>query len=93
MAETPEPGRQRRRHIDWKQAARLMAAGQSPAATAAATGISENQLWRHFETSRHFRSLILQAGESRRSLALTLQKAGAGGDQPGEAPMGRDTLR
>lgn len=82
MAEISDPGRRRRRYIDWQQAARMIAAGQSPAATAAATGISENQLWRHFETSRHFRRLILQAGESRRSLAQTLEPAGMRGTPP-----------
>jgi len=82
MSEVPGSGRQRRRYIDWKQAARLIAAGQTPAAAAAATGVSENQLWRHFETSRHFRSLILQAVESRRSLALTLQKTGGSTGHP-----------
>lgn len=70
--------RRPRRYIDWKQAARLMAEGQAPAAAAAGIGVSEHQLWRHFETSRHFRSLILQAGESRRCLSLVLQAAGKG---------------
>lgn len=70
--------RQPRRYIDWKQAARLMAEGQAPAAAAAGIGVSEHRLWRHFETSRHFRSLILQAGESRRCLAMVLQAAEKG---------------
>lgn len=87
MTETSDPDRRRRRYIDWQQAARLIAAGQTPAATAAATGISENQLWRHFETSRHFRRLILQAGESRRSLAQTLEVVGRHGNPP--MPAGR----
>ncbi len=73
-------GRRPRRYIDWRQAARLIAAGQTPAAAAAATGISENQLWRHFETSPHFRGLVQQAGKSRRNLALALQTAGESAD-------------
>ncbi len=75
-------GRRPRRYIDWKQAARLMVAGQTPAVAAAAIGVSENRLWRHFETSPHFRGLLQQAGQSRRSLALALQSAGVSVDKP-----------
>ncbi|WP_300298611.1 hypothetical protein [Ferrovibrio sp.] len=77
-----EAGRQPRRYIDWNQAARLMAEGQAPAAAAAALGISENRLWRHFETSSHFRGLILRAAERRRCLALALQAADDGANAP-----------
>ncbi|MFN4312385.1 MAG: hypothetical protein ACK4FK_17510 [Ferrovibrio sp.] len=73
-------GRRPRRHIDWQQAARLMAEGQTPAVAAAGIGVSENRLWRHFETSAHFRGLILQAGERRRCLALALQAANGADD-------------
>lgn len=66
-------GRRPRRYIDWRQAACLLAAGQSPAEAAAAIGVSEDRLMRHFETSQHFLGLILRAGETRRYLALALQ--------------------
>lgn len=81
VSEEP-PGRRPRRYIDWKQAARLMVAGQTPALAAAAIGVSENKFWRHFETSAHFRGLVQQAGQSRRSLALALQTAAEGTDKP-----------
>jgi hypothetical protein len=75
--------RRPRRYFDWRQAARLMAAGQSPAAAAAAIGVSEDRLMRHVESSRHFFGLILRAGEDRRNLALVLQGGAEDGDKPG----------
>ncbi len=76
-------GRRPRRYIDWRQAARLIAAGQTPAAAAAALGISEDRLWRHFETSDHFRNLVRQAGQSRHVLGLALQIARTGSGDAG----------
>jgi hypothetical protein len=74
MSEMPnQASRRPRRYIDWRQAAQLLAGGQTPAVAAEAIGISEDRLMRHFETSRHFLDLILRAGESRRCLALVLR--------------------
>ncbi|QDO97635.1 hypothetical protein FNB15_10295 [Ferrovibrio terrae] len=74
MSEMPnQASRRPRRYIDWRQAAHLLAGGQTPAAAAAAIGVSEDRLMRHFETSQHFLRLILRAGESRRCLDLALQ--------------------
>jgi hypothetical protein len=70
-----QSGRRSRRSIDWRQAAHLLAGGQTPTAAAEAIGISEDRLMRHFETSNHFLRLILKAGESRRCLDLALQAA------------------
>lgn len=72
--------RRPRQYIDWALAARLMVAGQTPTAAAAAIGVSENRFWRHFETSPHFRRLVQQAGKSRRDLALALQAAAGNAD-------------
>jgi hypothetical protein len=68
-----QAGRRSRRYIDWREAAQMLAGGQTPAAAAKAIGISEDRLMRHFETSQHFLRLILRAGESRRCLDLALQ--------------------
>lgn len=74
MSEVPnQASRRPRRYIDWRQAAHLLADGQTPAAAAEAIGISEDRLMRHFDTSQHFLRLILRAGESRRCLDLVLQ--------------------
>lgn len=78
-----QASRRPRRYIDWRQAAHLLAGGQTPTATAAAIGISEDRLMRHFETSQHFLRLILQAGESRRCLELALQAGAAAEDAAG----------
>lgn len=76
MSQMPnQAGRRSRRYIDWREAAQMLAGGQTPAAAAKAIGISEDRLMRHFETSRHFLDLILRASESRRCLALALQAA------------------
>ncbi len=72
-----------RRYFNWRQAARLLSAGQTPAAAAAAIGVSEDRLMRHFETSSHFLGLILRAGEDRRCLALALQGGAEDDDGPG----------
>jgi hypothetical protein len=60
-----------------------MAAGETPAMAAAAIGVSEERLLRHFETSDHFLRLVLRAGEARRYLALALQGGGEVGNEPG----------
>lgn len=83
MSEMPtQASRRPRRYIDWRQAAHLLAGGQTPAAAAETIGVSEDRLMRHFETSQHFLRLILQAGESRRCLELALQAGPV--DRPAE---------
>ena len=84
MSQVPNPaGRRPRRYIDWREAAQMLAAGQTPAAAAKAISISEDRLMRHFETSRHFLDLIVRAGESRRCLALAVQGGPMAEDPPG----------
>lgn len=78
-----QASRRPRRYIDWRQAAQMLAGGQTPAAAAKAIGISEDRLMHHFDTSNHFLRLILRAGESRRSLELALQAAPMEEDAPG----------
>lgn len=58
--------------IDWKLAAHRIAEGETPAAVAAILGIREERVWRHFETSTHFRTLIQQAAERHRLLTVVL---------------------
>lgn len=84
MSQMPnQAGRRARRYIDWREAAQMLAGGQTPSEAAKAIGISEDRLMRHFETSRHFLRLILRAGESRRCLALALQAGPMEEDAPG----------
>lgn len=84
MSQMPnQAGRRPRRYIDWREAAQMLAGGETPAAAAKALGISEDRLMRHFETSQHFLDLIVRAGESRRCLAQALQARPIGEDTPG----------
>ncbi len=62
MTDAPSSTPPRRRTwIDWPKAARLIAEGNHPEAVAGALGVSEEHVWRHLETSAHFRDLIAQA--------------------------------
>lgn len=62
-------GRARPKLIDWRRAAKLLAQGQTPEAIAAALGIAEGRIWRHWRKSRRFRFYIQQAFERRSGLA------------------------
>lgn len=63
--------------IDWKRGARLLAGGEPADAVAAALGIGEDRLWRHFHKSLRFRFLFTQARERNR-LTAQMQFEAAG---------------
>ncbi|HLT77412.1 MAG TPA: hypothetical protein VKZ87_08500 [Ferrovibrio sp.] len=65
-----------RHRVDWKQAAQRLAAGEPGGQVAAALGISEDRLWRHFDRSARFRFLFRRALErSRLSARLAFENA------------------
>ena len=55
--------------VDWKRGAKLLAGGEPAEAVAAALGIAEERLWRHFNRSLRFQFLFGQALERRRLTA------------------------
>lgn len=74
----PRPGARFRAHtrIDWKTAARVIGAGGSAGEAAAAIGVDEDRLWRHWRRSPRFRRLLTEQFERRRGLAgLNLEVA------------------
>ena len=63
--------------IDWQRGARLLAGGEPAEAVAAALGIAEDRLWRHFNKSLRFQFLFRQALERNRLTAqLAFEAAG-----------------
>lgn len=71
------PAPKTRFRVDWTRGARLLAMGEASEAVAAALGIPEDRLWRHFHKSLRFQFLFRQALERRRLMAqLAFEEAG-----------------
>ena len=72
-----QSGRKTRIRVDWKRGAKLLAGGEPAEAVAAALGIEEDRLWRHFHKSLRFQFLFRQAQERNRLMAqLAFEEAG-----------------